>query len=82
MGEMNERIERSGLKVDAQLSRFIDSEVLGPLGLDANAFWQGFAVLVGQFTPVNRALLAKRDSLQATIDAWHRDRKGKPVDMG
>ena len=82
MGEMNERIERSGLKVDAQLSRFIDSEVLGPLGLDANAFWQGFAQLVGQFTPVNRALLAKRDSLQARIDAWHRDRKGKPVDMG
>lgn len=81
MGEMNERIERSGLNVDAQLSRFIDSEVIGPLGLDANAFWQGFAVLVGQFTPVNRAILAKRDSLQATIDAWHRDRKGKPVDM-
>ena len=80
MGEMNERIERSGLKVDANLASFIDNDVLGPLGLDAGAFWQGFAALVGHFAPVNRMLLDKRDALQALIDSWHRERKGKPID--
>ncbi len=80
MGDMNERIERHGLQVDASLATFIDSEVLGPLGLEPHAFWQGFAALVHRFTPVNRALLAKRDALQRQIDAWHLDRRGKPID--
>ena len=80
MGEMNERIERSGLKVDASLATFIDESVIAPLGLDASAFWQGFAELVGHFAPVNRMLLDKRDALQALIDSWHRERKGKPID--
>jgi len=80
MGEMNERTERNGLQVDAALATFIDSEVLGPLGLDPSVFWQGFAALVSRFAPVNRALLDKRDTLQAQIDGWHRDRGGKPVD--
>ena len=52
MGEMNGRIDRSGLKVDANLASFIDNDVLGPLGLDLGAFWQGFAALVGHFAPV------------------------------
>jgi malate synthase len=80
MGIMSERIERNGLQVDAALVTFIDSEVLGPLGLEREAFWQGFAALVGRFAPVNRALLAKRDTLQVQIDAWHRERRGKPLD--
>lgn len=80
MGEMNERTERNGLQVDAALATFIDSEVLGPLGLEPSVFWQGFAALVSRFAPVNSALLDKRDALQAQIDGWHRDRCGKPVD--
>ncbi|MBA4354885.1 MAG: malate synthase G, partial [Novosphingobium sp.] len=82
MGEMNGRIERSGLQVDAALGHFIDSEVVGPLGLDVEAFWQGFAALVGHFAAVNAMLLGKRDALQALIDSWHHQRKGKPIDMG
>ena len=30
--------------------------------------------------PRNRALLARRDSLQSQIDAWHRDRRGQDFD--
>ncbi|MFN4135924.1 MAG: malate synthase G [Novosphingobium sp.] len=78
---MNGRIERHGLLVDAGLATFIDSQVLEPLGLGPDAFWQGFAALAGRFTPVNRALLARRDAMQAAIDDWHRARAGKPIDM-
>ncbi|TWH88526.1 malate synthase [Novosphingobium taihuense] len=80
MGEMNGRIDRNGLRVDANLASFIDNDVLGPLGLDVAGFWQGFATLVGHFAPANRMLLSKRDALQALIDSWHRERKGKPID--
>ncbi|MBA4052569.1 MAG: malate synthase G, partial [Erythrobacter sp.] len=53
---------------------------LTPLGRDVDAFWQGFAALLADFAPRNRALLAKRESLQAQIDAWHSERAGKPHD--
>ncbi len=75
------RIVCAGLQVDAALASFIETEVLAPLGKDAGAFWHGFAALVGTFTPRNRALLAKRDSLQAQIDEWHLARAGKPMDQ-
>jgi malate synthase len=77
---MNERLTRSGLHVDAALAAFVEGEVLAPLGVDADAFWAGFAALVARLAPVNRGLLARRDELQAQIDAWHRAHRGKPID--
>ena len=78
---MSERVEKAGLKVDAALAAFVEGEVLAPLGKDAGEFWSGFAALLDRFVPVNRALLAKRDALQAQIDAWHQARAGKPIDQ-
>ena len=77
---MSNRVEKSGLQVDAALAAFIESEVLAPLGRDADAFWQGFAALVGTYAPQNKALLARRDDLQARIDAWHGERAGRPIE--
>ena len=73
-------MEYAGLQVDAALAAFLETEVLAPLGRDAGAFWQGFAALTAQFAPRNRVLLAKRDKLQAEIDAWHIARAGQPWD--
>ena len=78
----SERVERSGLKVDAALAGFVDNEVLAPLGRDSAQFWAGFAKILESFAPRNRTLLAKRDDLQAQIDAWHVVRAGKPLDQG
>ncbi|HIQ19418.1 MAG TPA: hypothetical protein EYH41_15795 [Novosphingobium capsulatum] len=77
---MSPRTDRAGLQVDAALADFIETAVLAPLGHDATAFWEGFAALVAHHAPVNRALLAKRDDLQARIDSWHRERAGQPHD--
>ena len=77
---MDGMVERAGLTVDGDLARFIESEVLAPLGRDGAAFWAGFATLVGEFAPRNRALLAQRDALQVAIDAWHTARAGQTVD--
>ena len=74
-------VDKSGLQVDAALAAFVEGQVLAPLGKDVAAFWAGFAALVDRLVPVNRALLAKRDALQAEIDAWHATRAGKPIDM-
>ncbi|MDJ0978766.1 MAG: malate synthase G [Erythrobacter sp.] len=77
---MTSKTQRAGLSVDQGLATFLEAEVLAPLGRDVDAFWSGFATLVARFTPRNRALLAKREDLQAKIDAWHKARKGKPHD--
>jgi len=74
---MTDMTPRAGLAVDAALATFVEREVLTPLGRDVDAFWQGFAALLADFAPRNRALLAKREALQAQIDAWHVERAGK-----
>ena len=79
---MSEFVNRAGIKIDPRLATFLESEVLTPLERDVGAFWQGFADLLGAFAPRNAALLAKREELQAKIDAWHSERRGKPLDQG
>ncbi len=69
-----------GVAVEPSYHRFIENEVLPGTGVQPGAFWEGFAKLVSELAPRNRALLEERDKLQAQIDAWHTARRGKPVD--
>ena len=78
-GALN-RIDKHGLQVDARLAAFVEDRALPGTGVDAGAFWAGFAALVADLAPRNRALLAKRDRLQAQIDAWHKARRNQPHD--
>jgi malate synthase len=78
---MADRVARSGLQVDPGLAKFLEEDVLAPIGKPADAFWSGFAQLLREFAPRNRALLEKRDALQAQIDTWHTGRAGKPLDQ-
>ena len=77
---MSEYIERAGIAVDPALAKFIEQEVLAPLGRDEDDFWRGFTDLLGEFAPRNRALLEKRDHLQNEIDDWHRAHRRQPQD--
>ena len=77
---MSERVERNELRVDSALATFIEKDVLHPLGRDADAFWAGFAELCRRFAPRNLALLDTRNELQAKIDRWHAERRGRPHD--
>jgi malate synthase len=65
-------IEKSGLKVDAQLVDFIENEAIPGTAVSPGAFWSGLAGLVAEFMPRNRHLLAVRDRMQSQIDDWHR----------
>ncbi|MGH6695661.1 malate synthase G [Sphingopyxis sp.] len=79
---MTEFLDRSGLSVDSRLADFIEQRALPGTGLDAAKFWSDFAGLLGKFAPENAALLAKREDLQAQIDAWHEERAGQAHDPG
>ena len=73
-------LNRAGLQVAPSLVRFIEDRALPGTGVDTTAFWEGLAALYARFTPINRALLAVRDDLQARIDRWHAERRGQPWD--
>ncbi len=77
---MTEFLDRSGLSVDTRLADFIEQRALPGTGLDAAKFWNDFAGLLAKFAPENAALLAKREDLQAQIDAWHEARAGQAHD--
>ena len=74
------RVERSGLQVAAELDALISDRAAPGTGVDPEAFWAGFAGILADLTPRNRELLARRDDIQAQIDAWHVERKGKAID--
>ncbi|GGC59867.1 malate synthase G [Chelatococcus reniformis] len=77
---MSNLIDKAGLQVAASLVDLIDDHVLPGTGIAPEAFWRGTADIFARFAPENRALLAKRDDLQARIDAWHVARRGQPHD--
>ena len=74
------RDTRHGLQVDTLLRSFIEDQALPGTGIDADQFWAGFADIVLDLTPVNKALLDRRSVLQDKIDAWHLARRGQPHD--
>jgi malate synthase len=67
------------LTVDQTLRAFVEGELLPGTGIAADRFWAALQAILADFTPRNTALLAKRDELQAQIDAWWRGRRGKTV---
>ncbi|MCW4115085.1 malate synthase G [Aurantimonas sp. MSK8Z-1] len=77
---MSDRIDVHGLKIAASLKAFVDDEALPGTGVDPVRFWSGFATVLTELAPKNRALLEVRDAMQAKIDAWCRERKGGTVD--
>ena len=76
----DDRIKKGGLQVARVLHELIEQRVLPDTGVESDVFWKGVEAILGEFAPRNRALLGKRDELQASIDAWHRERAGQALD--
>jgi malate synthase len=78
---MTEYVTRAGLQVAEELARFVESRALAGTGIAAGHLWQGLADILGRFVPQNRALLARRDEIQAKLDDWHKGNPGPITDM-
>ena len=77
---MSDYIERKGLSVHRELGRFLETRALAKTALKYDAFWKGFAAIIHDLGPKNRALLEKRDAMQRQVDNWHTSRAGQPHD--
>ena len=68
---MNERVELHGLSIAKELYDLVCDEIMPGSGVDPDRFWADLSRIVTDLGPKNRALLDKRDELQAKIDGWH-----------
>ena len=75
-----ERIHAAGLQVGPELYETLVDKVLPGTGIGAEEFFEGLASLLDEFGPRNAELLEVRETMQAAIDAWHRERAGQPHD--
>jgi malate synthase len=74
-------VTAGGMQVARTLYDFVNAEAIPGTGIESAAFWDGFGALVRDLAPRNKALLDTRDALQRQIDAWHLERRGKPIDV-
>jgi malate synthase len=70
---MSHNITSSNLQIAQVLYDFIEKEAAPGTGIDPNTFWASLAKIIDTLAPRNRALLKKRDDLQAKVDAWHKE---------
>ena len=74
---MSNYVEIEGLRVAPELVEFLAKEAAPDTGVEPEKFWKGFAAIIRDLAPKNRALLAKRDEMQAKIDAWYKQNRDK-----
>ena len=77
---MTDSVTYGGLTVAKELDDFLRNEVVNGININPDEFWSSLEVILEEFGPRNRDLLAERESLQAQIDQWHIKRKGQPHD--
>jgi len=79
---MKERyIKIKNLSVSEKLLNFVNDELLPGTKIKKEFFWNGFDKYVHQLAPKNKDLLEKREKLQKKIDSWHKDKKGKKINI-
>ena len=73
-------VRHGAIEIAKELHDFVEKEALPGTTVTPKTFWDGLEKILVDLAPRNKALLARRDDLQAKIDAWHLARKGKTFD--
>jgi malate synthase len=77
---MAEYVAHGGIKIARSLYELVRDEIVPGTNIAPEAVWNLLDSIVQTLGPRNRALLEKRDALQAKIDTWLAARKGSAFD--
>jgi malate synthase len=72
---MSNRVSIGNLEIATELHDLVASEIAPGTGVEPAHFWQAFEAIIADLAPKNRALLDRRDEIQARLDAWHREHR-------
>lgn len=76
---MTERTQIGGLDIATVLHDLVVNEIAPGTGVEPDHFWAELEKILADLAPKNKALLAKRDDIQAKIDQWHQQRAGQSL---
>lgn len=76
---MIDYIDIKNLKVARPLFDLVKNDISPGTGIKPEDAWLAFATIIDDLGSENRALLSRRDELQARIDAWHLEHKHKKI---
>ena len=71
----------NNLKVSEELLHFVNNELLDGTDISPEKFWINFDKAVHELAPKNKKLIDFRETLQKKIDKWHKDNKGKDIQL-
>jgi len=69
------------LSIASKLLDFVNNELLPGTGVTKENFWSGLDKYAHELAPKNRKLLEFRENLEKKIDIWHRDKRGKKINI-
>ena len=70
-------IDKNGLKISSALFKFINEEIIPGTDIKSDNFWDKFEKVVHELAPINKNLIKKRETIQKTINEWHKNNQGK-----
>ncbi|MDC3117569.1 malate synthase G [Candidatus Pelagibacter sp.] len=71
----------NNLKVAEELLHFVNNELFDGTDISPEKFWINFDKAVHELAPKNKKLIDFRETLQKKIDKWHKDNKGKDIQL-
>ncbi len=77
---MTEYVVHGGIRIARSLHDLVRDEIAPGTGVSPDAVWALLDSIVRDLGPRNRALLEKRDALQAKIDTWLAARRGAALE--
>ncbi|MDX1346335.1 MAG: malate synthase G, partial [Sedimenticolaceae bacterium] len=72
---MSNRVSIGNLEIARELHDLVAGEIAPGTGVEPAHFWQAFESIIADLGPKNRALLERRDAIQARLDTWHREHR-------
>ena len=73
------KIKKGNLTIASLLFEFINKEIIPGIDINIDEFWKEFDTAVHELTPINKALIEKRETIQKQIDTWHLANKDKDL---
>ncbi|MDC3179957.1 malate synthase G [Candidatus Pelagibacter sp.] len=71
----------NNLKVSEELLHFVNNELFDGTDIYPEKFWEDFDKVVHELAPKNKKLIDFRETLQKKIDKWHKNNKGKDIQI-
>ena len=76
---MTKRLNRGNLQISETLINFIENEALPSTNVDPESFWNNFELILNNFVPKNKDLLATRNEMKKLIDEFYVSNSGKKI---